>query len=96
MSWYEAFDSHFYLDRTCARIWNDPSKSVEDLLNYTGSEIDRPNLDVNVTGGVIVSSEPPFHPDSVSASPWGVTVGVHPKHLTIGILRCMEELLCSP
>jgi TatD DNase family protein len=96
---YEAFDSHFHLDRTCARIWNDPRKSVEDLLNYTGSGIGRPNLDVNVTGGVIVYSEPPLHPDSVSASPWGVAVGVHPKHfneLTTGILRHMEELLCSP
>lgn len=74
-------------------------KSVEDVLRHTESGIVRPRLDVKVTGVVIVYSEPASHPETVLVSPWGVAVGVHPKHfqdLTSRTLLHIKDLLCSP
>lgn len=85
---HEAFDSHFHLDRSCNRIWRRSSgKSVEDVLRHTESGIGRPRLDVKVTGGVNVYSQPASHPETVSVSPWGVAVGVHPNHFQDLTLR---------
>lgn len=72
---------------------------MKDVLRHTESGIGRPRLDKKVTGGVIVYSEPPSHPETVSVSPWGVAIGVYPKHfqdLTSGTLLHMKNLLCSP
>lgn len=56
---HETFYCHFHLHRTCNRIWRRWSgKSVEDVLRHTESRIGHPRLDVEVTGGVIVYSEP--------------------------------------
>lgn len=79
----EAFDSHFHLDRTSFRIWKKSSgKSVEDLISYGLSCNHHPQLDVSVSGGVIVYSEPSTHQETVPVhSPWGIPVGVHPKHI---------------
>lgn len=52
-----------------------------------------------ITGGVIVYSEPTSHLETASVSPWGVAVDVHPKHfqdLTSKTLLYMKNLLCSP
>lgn len=56
--------------------------SVEDILQHRESGIGRPQLDVNVdvTGGVIVYSEPPSHSKTVLVGPWGVDMNVHRKH----------------
>lgn len=53
---------------------------MDDVLRHTESGIGRPRLDVKITGGVIVYSEPASHPETVSVSPLGIVVGVHPKH----------------
>lgn len=48
---------------------------------------------------MIVYSETPSHPETVSVSPWGVAIGVYPKHFqdfTSGTLLHMKNLLCSP
>uniref|UniRef100_A0A8W8KII9 Uncharacterized protein n=1 Tax=Magallana gigas TaxID=29159 RepID=A0A8W8KII9_MAGGI len=57
-------------------------------------------LDVSVAGGVIVYSEPSTHPEIVSVErPWGVAVGVHPKHIeefSRDRFLHMKELLNRP
>lgn len=97
----EAFDSHFHLDRTSFRIWKKSSgKSVDDLISYSFSGNQHPQLDVSVAGGVIVYSEPSTHPEIVSVErPWGVAVGVHPKHteeFSRDRFLHMKELLNRP
>lgn len=97
----EAFDSHFHLDRTSFRIWKKSSgKSVDDLISYSLSGNQHPQLDVSVAGGVIVYSEPSTHPEIVSVErPWGVAVGVHPKHIeefSRDRFLHMKELLNRP
>ncbi|XP_062576655.1 uncharacterized metal-dependent hydrolase HI_0454-like [Saccostrea cucullata] len=100
-STYEAFDSHFHLDRTCSRIWKVSSgKSVEDLLSYSYSSDRRPNLDVTLSGGVAVYSEPSTHPKLADMrGPWRIALGVHPKHvdeLTSDRFLHMKKLLDNP
>ncbi|XP_062600979.1 uncharacterized protein LOC134262618 [Saccostrea cucullata] len=100
-SMLEAFDSHFHLDRTCSRIWKASSgKSVEDLLSYSYSSALRPNLDVAVSGGVVVYSELSTHPKLADMhGTWRIALGVHPKHvdeLTPNRFLHMKNLLDSP
>ncbi|XP_061177590.1 uncharacterized metal-dependent hydrolase HI_0454-like [Saccostrea echinata] len=95
---FDAFDSHFHLDRTCSRIWKCSSvRSVEDLLSYSHSSDVRPNLDVTVSGGV---AEPSTHPELLGmCGPWRMAIGVHPKHvdeLTPDRFLHMKNLLDSP
>ncbi|XP_062609823.1 uncharacterized protein LOC134271630 [Saccostrea cucullata] len=97
----EAFDSHFHLDRTCSRIWRCSSgRSVEDLLSHSYSSDLRPNLEVTVSGGVVIYSEPSTHPESVDmCGPWRMAIGVHPKHveeLTPDRFLHLKNMLNSP
>lgn len=97
----KACDSHFHLDRTSFRIWKKSSgKSVEDLISYGLFCNQHPQLYVSVSGGGIVYSEPSTHQETVPVhSPWGIPVGVHPKHI-IEFSRDrflhMEKLLNTP
>jgi TatD DNase family protein len=97
----EAFDSHFHLDRTSARIWKTSSgRSVEELISYGMSCKSPPSLEVTVPGGVIVYSEPCSYPEIEPVrKPWGIAVGVHPKHtdeLTPERFLRLKDLLDLP
>lgn len=99
----EAFDSHFHLDHTCARIWGHYSPSgntMEDLHSVINQSSFQPKLKVNIVGGVINYSEPSAHPEFIQAGgSWGIALGVHPKHvseLTAEKLLRLKNLLDHP
>lgn len=72
-------------------------KSVEDVLRHTESGPSSTGCEGHRRCDVY--SEPASHPETVLVSPWGVAVGVHPKHfqdLTSRTLLHMKDLLCSP
>lgn len=99
----EAFDSHFHLDHTCARIWGHYSPSgntMEDLHSVINQSSFQPKLKVNIVGGVINYSEPSAHPEFIQAGgSYGIALGVHPKHvseLTAEKLLRLKNLLDHP
>lgn len=63
----DAFDSHFYLNRTVSKIWKHvPSeKTAEDLLSYTYQSNRQSQLTVNIIWGVLNYSEPSTHPELI-------------------------------
>ena len=95
----KAYDSHFHLDRTAARLWGRKSSdaSVEQLLDHSSG---KPIYPVDLVGGVCVFSEPSRQPTLQRASDkWRIAVGAHPKHieeLTNARFDELKSLLRSP
>ena len=100
----QVFDSHFHLDRSSQRIWRTTvGHTVEDLLAYSYSSgvSYKPEIEVEVVGGIIVHSEPRTYPEVnfTLEGPWRVAVGVHPLHyreLTNAKLMTLQRLLGHP
>lgn len=82
------FDSYFYLDRICKKIWGvEGGYIVEDFLKY--SELDsvlyKLVIFVKVIGGIIVYSEFNIYLDVffILNGFWKVVVGVYLKQYSI-------------
>ena len=98
---YQAFDSHFHLDRTSTKLWGRfRDHTVEDLLDHSSSSCHRPNININLIGGIVVYSEPTSHPkEPLVSRRWRTAVGVHPKHvheLSTQRFRHLQKLLEFP
>ncbi|MEW8547192.1 MAG: TatD family hydrolase [Candidatus Thiodiazotropha sp.] len=79
---FMAWDSHFHLDRSSRKIFGHLNASVQEVLH---AEVGvRPNLSVNVEGGVLVYCDPEHYPAQVPKEKgFGVAVGVHPKKVAL-------------
>ncbi|KAK3086919.1 hypothetical protein FSP39_025393 [Pinctada imbricata] len=76
---YQAFDSHFHLDRTSAR-WREPLRTVENLISQSWDGRSHPRLKVDLVGGVMVHCDPKTYPARFDqARRWGYAIGIHPK-----------------
>jgi TatD DNase family protein len=75
---YEAFDSHFHLDRLSKSLFGHRGATVAELL---GADVGRrPEVLVDVVGGVIVFCDPESYPKRLPRQPgFGVAIGVHPR-----------------
>ena len=98
---YQAFDSHFHLDRTSIKLWGRfRVHTVEDLLDHSSSSCHRPNIDINLVGGIVVYSEPTSNPkEPLVSRRWRTSVGVHPRHvheLSTQRFRHLQKLLEFP
>jgi Tat protein secretion system quality control protein TatD with DNase activity len=95
-----AFDSHFHLYRTCTKIWGSVvGRRPKDIITY-GTTNSRPELPVNVCGGVMIFSEPSnYHHIPSTLECWKLAVGIHPKHVkefSDNQFQRLQELLKLP
>ena len=87
-----AFDSHFHLDRTISKLWENRQDharvQVEDVLKFRLKM--EPRNPVELVGGVMVFCDP----ENIASIPladgkWKIAVGVHPRKA----VGCPETIL---
>ncbi|KAH3698120.1 hypothetical protein DPMN_085639 [Dreissena polymorpha] len=88
----EAWDSHFYIDRTSQKLFGHQAASLENILTADVGVI--PKVKVQVVGGVMVYCDPESYPTSIRRQKkgFGAAVGIHPKKVQFFPQSKFEEL----
>lgn len=76
---YDAFDSHFHLDRASNKITG--SATGVTIEAWLSQQMERPpTVPVNLKGGLLIFCDPDSYPDTIPFDgKWKVSVGLHPK-----------------
>jgi Tat protein secretion system quality control protein TatD with DNase activity len=73
-----AFDSHFHLDRSLVKLGMPYYSDIRTILDADVGI--RPQVEVDVVGGVLIYCDPETYPTSFPAQAgFGVAVGLHPR-----------------